>query len=73
VVWIAPTANIVQTFVARPVDGGIYIEGVAPNGHHLRWSWSDLKPDSFTYRSEDSGDAGKTWFLEEQVWATRRR
>jgi hypothetical protein len=38
----------------------------------LRWSFNDLKGDSFIWRGEKSGDGGKTWKLEEEHHMKRR-
>jgi len=73
VVWIAPTVNVVQMFTARKVGDEYWLEGVAPNGHLIRWTWSDLTPNSFTYSSLESADGGVHWALDERIWATRRR
>lgn len=37
-----------------------------------RWSFSDIGPDSFTFRDEQSSDGGKTWRLLEEDHMTRR-
>jgi hypothetical protein len=38
----------------------------------LRWSFNDLKGDSFIWRGEKSRDGGKTWKLEEEHQMKRR-
>jgi hypothetical protein len=37
----------------------------------LRWRFTDIQPDSFTWRGETSHDGGATWAFEEQMLATR--
>jgi hypothetical protein len=37
----------------------------------LRWRFTDIEPDSFTWRGEISNDGGATWTFEEQMRATR--
>jgi hypothetical protein len=37
----------------------------------LRWSFSEIKPDSFRWRGERSWDDGKTWKLQSDYRATR--
>ena len=37
-----------------------------------RWSFTDITPDSFLWLGEVSFDDGITWFLEQEMRATRR-
>jgi len=37
-----------------------------------RWSFSDVRPDSFTWRDEGSSDGGKTWKLRSEYHMKRR-
>jgi len=56
----------------RPVDGDILL--VSDEGDpQLRWRFTDIGPDSFTWQGEASHDGGRTWVFEEQMRATRRR
>jgi hypothetical protein len=41
-------------------------------GKVTRWSFNDIRPDSFVYRDEVSHDGGKTWRLQEEDHMTRR-
>jgi len=59
------------------VQGGaegdrIVLRGRDDEGSVLRWSFSDIQPDSFTWRGEKSRDGGKTWRLEEEHHMRRR-
>lgn len=42
------------------------------DGKVNRWSFDDIRPDSFVYRDEVSHDGGKTWRLQEEDHMTRR-
>ena len=37
-----------------------------------RWSFNDVRPDSFTWRDEGSSDGGKTWKLRSEYHMKRR-
>jgi hypothetical protein len=72
IVWIAPTANIVQTFTARETGGEIVLEGRTVDGtKRERWIWSNYTPSSFDWRSVESADDGKTWKITQRMWAAR--
>src|SRR5437763_9683797 len=50
----------------------IVLEGTDSDGLPIRWSFNEMKPDSFVWRGEKSRDGGKTWKLEEEHHMTRR-
>jgi hypothetical protein len=59
------------------VQGGlegdrIVLRGQDTDGSQLRWSFNDIKDDSFTWRGEKSRDGGKTWRREEEHQMRRR-
>jgi len=37
-----------------------------------RWSFNDIRPDSFIWRDEQSSDGGKTWQLKSEYHMRRR-
>jgi hypothetical protein len=50
----------------------IVLRGQDEKGALLRWSFNDIRSDSFVWRGETSHDGGKTWRLEEEHHMTRR-
>jgi hypothetical protein len=72
-VWISPTQGVVKTFVARQVGDEIVLEGRAAQGYPVKWIFSEITPDSFKWRSEETHDNGKTWTLKEEMQIRRRR
>ena len=62
-IWITPLGNDVARFVGRKVGERIVLEGKDSTGKHLRWMFSEIKPDSFTWTGEESKDEGRTWVL----------
>jgi hypothetical protein len=42
------------------------------DGKETRWSFNDVRTDSFVWRDEASRDGGKTWRLRQEVHMKRR-
>ena len=72
IVFIAPMFNSVTVMKGGLVGDRIVLLGKDDEGNSLRWSFNDIKPDSFTWRGEISRDSGKTWFLQEEHHMKRR-
>jgi hypothetical protein len=72
VVFISPEHNAVVTVRGGTEGDRIVLRGVDEDGSMLRWSFNDIKADSFTWRGETSRDDGKTWKLEEEHHMKRR-
>ncbi|WP_232668230.1 hypothetical protein [Pseudonocardia sp. TRM90224] len=70
--WVEPVNGRVRRFIGRPVDSGIQLLS-DEDEPQLRWSFTDIAEDSFTWRGEISRDGGATWQLEEEMRATRVR
>lgn len=68
--WVEPVNARVRRFIGRPVDGDIVLLS-DEDDPQLRWSFTDIEPDSFRWRGEVSRDGGATWELEEEMLATR--
>ena len=72
VVFIGPEHNYLVN-----VEGGlerdrIVLRGIDTDGAQIRWTFMDIKDDSFTWHGEKSRDGGKTWNLEEEHHMRRR-
>ena len=72
VVFISPAHSAVITVRGGTEGDRIVLRGTDDEGSMLRWSFNDIKPDSFTWRGETSRDGGKTWKLEEEHHMRRR-
>jgi hypothetical protein len=68
--WIEPVNARVRRFIGRPVEGDIVLLS-DEDDPQLRWRFTDITPDSFTWRAESSLDGGATWRFDEQMLATR--
>ncbi|HVP23800.1 MAG TPA: hypothetical protein VMS77_07810 [Conexivisphaerales archaeon] len=71
--WISPRQNFVKTFVGLKVGDDIVLEGKSPEGGSLRWTFTDITPDSFTWRSRESADGGRSWKTNEEMKIRRMR
>ena len=72
-IWISPIQNIVMQFIGRKAGNEIVLEGKRKEDNPVKWIFSDIKPDSFTWREELSKDGGKTWILTERMKIRRRK
>jgi len=71
-IWIAPSGNVVQGFIARRIKAEIVLEGRTEEGYPERWVFSEITHTSFRWRSEETHDHGKTWILTAEMQARRR-
>jgi hypothetical protein len=68
--WVDPVNGRVRRFVGRPEGGDIVLLS-DEDDPQLRWRFTDISPDSFTWRGEISHDGGAGWALEDQMRVTR--
>ncbi len=68
--WIEPRKGLVRPFIGRMRDRSFELLSLT-GGIPLRWTFSDIEPDSFTWTGETSPDEGRTWVRDEQMLATR--
>jgi hypothetical protein len=71
IVWIAPPTGNVAMLKGGVVGDRILLEGVDVDGSSFRWTFNDIRSDSFLWRGETSPDGGKTWRLEQEMHLTR--
>lgn len=72
VVWIPPRSGNVVSLRGGAEGDRIVLLGKDVDGSSLRWSFNDIRPDSFLWRGETSSDGGRTWRTE-QVMRLKRR
>jgi hypothetical protein len=71
VTYMHPSVGRFINLVARATDDGIVLENSEVD-RMRRWSFSDIKPDSFVWRGHFSFDGGATWDLRQVMHAKRR-
>ena len=72
VVWVYPMAGRVVILSGGAVKDRIVLNNQESDGSRRRWSFNDIRPDSFVWRNQKSTDGGKTWKLTEEHHMTRR-
>jgi hypothetical protein len=71
-VWLTPLRHEVLSFIGRKVGSEIVLERKAPDGILMKWIFSDIKPNSFSWRGEKSRDLGETWTVYERMTIRRK-
>ena len=70
--WSDPVSGIHLAQIGRKDGDGILQEGKLEDGRPIRWSFRDITPDSFFWRSEISPDGGATWHVNLDFTARRK-
>jgi len=71
VFWFNPARQGRAEIVARKVGNDIVQQGVDDDGSFVRWTFTNIRPDSFVWLGESSTDGGKTWQLGARFVARR--
>jgi hypothetical protein len=71
--WIGPGRRLVRPFIARKEGDEIVLRGSFAEGLETRWIFSDIRSDSFRWRSVESSDGWKTRRLWQEMRARRSR
>lgn len=69
--WMEPVNGRVRKFIGREQDGDIVLVSLGDEPL-LRWRFTDIGPDAFTWLGEYSTDEARTWHIEERMDASRR-
>ncbi|WP_342375189.1 hypothetical protein NVS55_28335 [Myxococcus stipitatus] len=72
VVWMGATAGYLVSLVGRAVRDDIHIEGPDEEGRPLRWMFTEISEESFTWLGFLSDDGGVTYRLTQRMLARRR-
>lgn len=72
VVFVAPAFGVLTLLQGGAEGDRIVLRGRDSDGSSLRWSFNEIKTDSFVWRGETSRDGGKTWRLAEEHHMKRR-
>ena len=71
ILWIDPLKQFYSRQIGRARGDDIVQEGKDDSGAAIRWSFSEITPDSFRWRGERSPDGGANWRLEADFFASR--
>lgn len=70
--WHGPVNGLVACFTARREASDVVLMGRHPDGRRLRWTFSDIEPDRFSWRNESNADDGPNWVLVQSFTAVRQ-
>ena len=71
ITWIDPATNSYRQQIGRKQGSDIVQEGTTDSGALSRWSFTEIRPNSFRWKAEVSSDKGATWRLVVEVFAHR--
>ena len=72
--WMQPASGEFVRLTGRKMGDRIVQEGVGSDPRRReRWSFTNITPTSFLWLGEVSFDEGATWFLEQEMQASRRK
>jgi len=69
--WTEPVGQVYLRQIGRKEGARIVQTGTSSDGRGMRWSFNDITPDSFVWRSEVSNDRGETWRVNVEFSARR--
>lgn len=71
--FVDPEHGSVAKFTGGPVGNDRYVLETADLGSkQTRWSFNEIRSDSFVWRDEASNDDGKTWMLQSEYQMKRQ-
>ena len=73
ITWKNPTAGHYEEQIGRRIGSDIVQIGARANGTPTRWTFTEITPDSFRWLGDALEPDGKTWRLEAEFRARRRR
>jgi hypothetical protein len=71
ILWSDPVKQLYTRQIGRARGADIVQEGVADSGAAVRWSFTEITPDSFHWLGERSLDGGASWHLQVEFFARR--
>ena len=63
IIWVDPTSCVIKKLSGGAIGDRIVLEGTGDGDLQIRWSFNEIRQDSFVWRSEQSRDSGRTWRL----------
>ena len=71
ILWSDPLKQLYRRQIGRARGQDIVQEGQDDSGAAVRWSFTDITPNSFRWLGERSGDGGANWQLQAEFFARR--
>jgi hypothetical protein len=73
ILWSDPLRQVYSRQVGRAQGADIVQHGKNDVGETVRWSFRNIRPDSFRWTGERLRDDGKIWQLQAEFFARRRQ
>jgi hypothetical protein len=73
IAWTDPVTQSFLQMIGRPQGDDIVQLGTRPDGDLARWSFLEITPNSFLWRSEVSADNDASWRINTEFTARRRQ
>jgi hypothetical protein len=71
ILWSDPLRQVYRQQIGRARGNDIVQDGKDDTGAPVRWSFTEIAPDSFHWLGEVSPDRGATWRLQAEFFARR--
>lgn len=71
ILWSDPLKQLYRRQIGRARGNDIVQDGQDDSGAPVRWSFSEITPNSFRWRGERSPDGGATWQLQAEFVVRR--
>jgi hypothetical protein len=71
IAWSDPVTQFYTQQIGRQQGADIVQLGELPDGATLRWRFTEIRADSFTWIGDVSRDGGKTWIVQVEIFARR--
>ena len=73
ILWSDPLRQVYTRQIGRAQGKDIVQHGKNDAGDAVRWSFSEITPDSFRWRGERSRDNARSWQLQAEFFARRAK
>ena len=73
IIWSDPLRQFYTRQIGRARGHDIVQEGSDTSGAPIRWTFTDITPDSFRWLGERSDDGGRTYWLQAEFFAARAK
>jgi hypothetical protein len=73
VTFISTVFGSTVNLIAREHGDEIWLEGLGPDNRPIRWTFSDITPESVRWEGFISPDEGATWLRDEEILLSRRQ
>jgi hypothetical protein len=73
ITWVNPVTGARDELIGRSSEGQVVQVGTHSNGTPIRWSFTEITPDSFHWTGEALETDGKTWKMEGEFRAKKMK